>query len=111
MKPAALTSANVDATTGALFQDPSSGVASSVLPRFQPGCRWATKSGAEMGLKDPAQLSAVGVAVEVAVVVVDVAMVVALVVVVVVVVVPVVVALPAVVVDIVRVVAVPGTHW
>ncbi len=47
MKPAALTSLNVVATTGGLLQSPSVCVASSVFPRFHP----ATKADAEMGVK------------------------------------------------------------
>jgi hypothetical protein len=48
-------SANVEATTGGLFQDPSSGVASSVLPKFQPGLRAANAAEAVMGVKVPVQ--------------------------------------------------------
>ena len=51
MKPAALTSSNVVATTGGLLQSPSVCVASSVFPRFHPGFKAATKADAEMGVK------------------------------------------------------------
>lgn len=56
MKPAAFTSSKVDDTTGGLFHEPSSGVASSVFPRFHPGLRLATKSAAEMGVNVPAHV-------------------------------------------------------
>jgi hypothetical protein len=99
-------------TTGALFQDPSSGVASRVLPKFQPGWRAATKSVADMELKDPVQLATVEVAVCVTVVVV-VVVVVAVVVVdeaMALVSIVVVFEIVAVAVMVMLVVAVPGTH-
>jgi hypothetical protein len=51
LNPAVLTSSNVAATTGALFQDPSSGTASKVFPKFHPGLMAATYALAEMDLK------------------------------------------------------------
>lgn len=51
MKPAALTSSKVAATTGGLLQSPSVCVASRVFPRFHPGFKAATKADAEMGVK------------------------------------------------------------
>lgn len=53
MKPAALTSSKVAATTGGFFQSPSVGVASRVFPRFHPGFKAATKADAEIGVKVP----------------------------------------------------------
>ena len=53
MKPAALTSSKVAATTGGLFQSPSVCVASRVFPRFHPGFKAATKADAEIGVKVP----------------------------------------------------------
>ncbi len=50
LKPLALIASKVDGTTGGLFQDPSVGVASSVLPKFHPGLRRANASVADMGL-------------------------------------------------------------
>ena len=52
-----------------LFQDPSSGTASRVFPRFQPGCRAETKLEAEIALKTPVQTAPVAVAVAVCAVV------------------------------------------
>jgi len=51
LNPAAFTSSNVDATTGALFQEPSFGTASRVFPKFHPGLIAATYVLAETGLK------------------------------------------------------------
>lgn len=53
MKPAALTSSKVAATTSGLFQSPSVSIASRVFPRFHPGFKAATKADAEMGVKVP----------------------------------------------------------
>jgi len=44
-------SENVEAWTGGLFQDPSSGVASSVFPKFHPGFNAANAAEAEIGVK------------------------------------------------------------
>ena len=43
-------SSKVAATTGGLFHEPSVSIASSVLPRFQPGFKAAKKFEAEMAL-------------------------------------------------------------
>jgi hypothetical protein len=67
LKPPFFTVSKVDATTGALFQDPSSGTASRVFPRFQPGCRAETKLAAEIALNVPVHDDPVAVAVAVAV--------------------------------------------
>jgi hypothetical protein len=45
-------SSNVLSTTGGLFQLPSVGIASSVLPTFQPGLRAARKAEAVIDVKD-----------------------------------------------------------
>jgi hypothetical protein len=45
-------SSKVEPTTARLFQDPSVGVASRVLPRFQPGLRPSKNLPAEIGAKD-----------------------------------------------------------
>jgi hypothetical protein len=105
LKPPVFTVSNVDATTGALFQDPSSGTASRVFPKFQPGCRAETKLEADIALNVPVQTAPVAVAVAVCVV--------ALVVVVKVVAAVVVVALVVVTADavVVLLVVVPGIHW
>jgi hypothetical protein len=57
----------VSAVTRGLFQDPSSGIASKVLPTFQPGLIAAIYSAAVIGSKDPVHSTAVcvGAAVEV----------------------------------------------
>lgn len=63
MKPAAFASSKVEPTTGGLFQSPSSSTASSVLPRFHPGFKAATKDEAEIDLKIPVHVTPlVGVA-------------------------------------------------
>ena len=59
MKPDFFASSNVDATTGALFQEPSSGTASRVFPRFQPGFSLAMKSAAEIDSKKPVHVGPV----------------------------------------------------
>ena len=45
----------MEATTGGLFHDPSSGIASSVLPKFHPGLRAANAAEAVIGVKVPVQ--------------------------------------------------------
>ena len=55
MKPLALISLKVTAFTGGLFQDPSSGVASRVFPKFHPGLNAAKAADAETGVKVPVQ--------------------------------------------------------
>ena len=45
----------MEATTGGLFHDPSSGIASSVLPKFHPGFRAANAAEAVIGVKVPVQ--------------------------------------------------------
>jgi len=47
------------ATTGALFHDPSSGMASSVFPRFHPGLRPAYAADAVTGVKTAVQAGSV----------------------------------------------------
>lgn len=58
LNPAALISEKVDATTGALFQLPSVGIASSVFPKFHPGLRAAKAAEALIGVKVPLQAAA-----------------------------------------------------
>lgn len=53
MKPAALASSKVAPTTGGLFQEPSVGTASNVLPKFHPGLIAATQFAAESCEKVP----------------------------------------------------------
>jgi hypothetical protein len=53
--PLAFISANVEATTGGLFHDPSVGMASRVFPRFHPGSNAANAADAVIGVKGPAQ--------------------------------------------------------
>ena len=60
MKPAALTSSKVAATTGGLLQSPSVCVASRVFPRFHPGFKADTKADAEMGVKVPVHVFPLG---------------------------------------------------
>jgi hypothetical protein len=59
LKPAVLASSKVAPTTGGLFQEPSVGVASNVLPRFQPGLIAATQFAAVVCEKDPLHVMAV----------------------------------------------------
>jgi hypothetical protein len=56
LKPCALMLENTEGTTGGLFHDPSSGVASSVFPRFQPGFRALNAADAVTGVKVPVQV-------------------------------------------------------
>lgn len=55
MNPAALIASNVAGTTGALFQLPSVGRASSVFPKFHPGLSAAKAADALIGVKVPVQ--------------------------------------------------------
>lgn len=55
MKPWALTVVNVPATTGGLFQEPSSGVASRVFPKFHPGLSAAIAAEAVTGVNAAVQ--------------------------------------------------------
>jgi hypothetical protein len=55
LNPLALTAANVPATTGGLFQEPSSGIASRVFPKFHPGLRAAIAAEAVTGVKAAVQ--------------------------------------------------------
>lgn len=57
VNPAAFTISNVDPTTGSLFQEPSSGIASRVFPKFQPGLSLSMKSAAEIEAKSPVQVA------------------------------------------------------
>jgi hypothetical protein len=50
LNPLALTAANVPATTGGLFQEPSSGIASRVFPKFHPGFSAAMAAEAVTGV-------------------------------------------------------------
>jgi len=50
LNPFAAMSAKVEGWTGGLFQDPSSGVASSVFPKFHPGFNAANAADAEIGV-------------------------------------------------------------
>jgi hypothetical protein len=50
LNPLALTSVKVLATTGGLFQEPSSGVASRVFPKFHPGLSAAIAAEAVTGV-------------------------------------------------------------
>jgi hypothetical protein len=59
LNPRAAIAENVAGTTGGLFQDPSFGVASSVLPRFHPGFRPANAAEAVTGVKAAVQAPAV----------------------------------------------------
>jgi len=51
-------SANVEGTTGGLFQSPSLGVASRVFPKFHPGLRSLNAAEAVTGVKVPVQVTA-----------------------------------------------------
>lgn len=51
LNPLALMSANVEATTGGLFHEPSVGIASSVFPKFHPGFSAANAADAVIGVK------------------------------------------------------------
>lgn len=62
LNPLAWISANVDACTGALFHEPSVGVASRVFPRFQPGFSAANATEAVSELKVPGQVVPVAAA-------------------------------------------------
>lgn len=62
MNPLAWICVNVVAWTGGLFQDPSSGVASSVFPKFQPGFKAANAADAVTGVNTAVQELAVLVA-------------------------------------------------
>lgn len=55
LKPLAWTWEKVAATTGGLFHDPSSGVASRVFPRFHPGLSAAYAAEAVTGVKAAVQ--------------------------------------------------------
>lgn len=51
LNPPALTVEKVPAATAGLFQDPSSGTASNVFPRFHPGLNAANAAKALTGVK------------------------------------------------------------
>lgn len=55
LKPVDWISCKVEAWTGALFHDPSSGVASSVFPKFHPGFSPANAAEAVTGVKAAVQ--------------------------------------------------------